>query len=346
MNSGKILVTGGCGFLGSALVSELSNKGVEVVAVDNGLTSRPGVSGGKVVHLAQDIRDVAEWKQLLRDVRGVAHLAAVVGDPACDIDHDLAWETNYLGTVRLAEACREYGVDRFVLASTCSNYGVSASIAANTRTLLNPQSVYALTKVQAEHHLLATADESFRPLILRLATLYGVAGRMRFDLSVNMMTARAVLGGRVVVHGGEQWRPFIHVRDAAAVIAWALLDAPAGSLPSVVNCGTENQKMIDVGGLIAEQAKAKLAVSSRNGDCRNYQVDFTGMANGFSGVPRLRLVDGVREIIENVHGGGFGDVTSIEYSNRELVDAAIERGHRGAVVRGDHNWPPLVFTAN
>lgn len=118
----KIVVAGGCGYLGSALVDTLIKRGHRVV-VDNRLTAATRLPGA--VYEDGDIRDVGAWSGLLRDADAVVNLAAVVGDPACALEPDLAWETNYVGTVRLAEACRKVGVPRFVFASTCSNYGHS-----------------------------------------------------------------------------------------------------------------------------------------------------------------------------------------------------------------------------
>jgi len=212
----RYLVTGGLGYIGSVVVEELVREGAQVVVVDNGLCGTTPSTDPRVQTVIADVRDPLCLDEVIAGVDGVIHLAGIVGDRACDMDHTFTWDTNYLATVYVANACKRAGVRRMVFASTCSNYGWSCGQAADVLSPLRPLSVYAESKVRAEHHLLAARDDEFSPCILRLATIFGVSPRMRFDLVVNVMTAHAVTRGQVQVHGGDQWRPFIHVRDAAS----------------------------------------------------------------------------------------------------------------------------------
>ena len=150
MSERSVLVTGGAGYLGSVLTEELCVRGYRTIVFDNGLAS-PNFSkefnNNGVSYIVGDVRDSSDLVSALRDVDSVVHLASIVGDPACNADPAIAWEVNYLGTVYLSEACRRAGIRRFVLASSCSNYGMQVDTDVNEDAPLNPQSIYAQTKI-------------------------------------------------------------------------------------------------------------------------------------------------------------------------------------------------------
>src|SRR4051794_1730231 len=122
----KYLITGGRGYIGSVLSQRLCRSGSEVVVVDNGLVGGPRLDLPRISYVEGDVRDVSSWEAALDGADAVVHLAAIVGDPACGVDTNTAWEVNYLGTIRVAEACRRAGVRSLVFASSCSNYGITA----------------------------------------------------------------------------------------------------------------------------------------------------------------------------------------------------------------------------
>lgn len=318
---GRVLVTGGQGYLGSVLVTELLAAGTEVVVVDNGLV--PGVRLPGVTYVAGDVSLPGDWRSALSGVDAVVHLAAVVGDPACAVDEGLSWRVNHVGTVRVAEACRRAGVGRLVFASTCSNYGI-ADDEVDVDSPLDPISVYARTKVRAEQYLLATANTGLRPCVLRFATVHGLSPRMRFDLAVNVMTADAVRTGRITVHGGTQWRPFLHVRDAAAAMVRCV--SPSAAVPSAVyNCGShgENYRMTAVAETIAaEVAGAVVDVRPDLVDRRSYRVRFDRIADELAFTPRFRMADSVREIRDAMAAGRYADYQAPHYSNYLTAQAA------------------------
>lgn len=303
------------------MVERLVRQGAQVVVVDNGLTGVPPLDNANVKTVLADVRDSGCLDGLLQGVDGVVHLAAIVGDRACDIDPEFTWDTNYLATVNVADACRRAGVRRMVFASTCSNYGVSLGQTADVLSPLRPQSVYAESKLRAEHHLLAAGDEQFSPCILRLATIFGVSARMRFDLVVNVMTARAVTQGRVNVHGGDQWRPFLHVRDAAGLMSSAL-SSPRRHGAEIYNCGSddENYRLIEVGHLVAsEVGNTHVAVDPGLADPRNYRVDFAMTSAALGYRCKWSLRDGVRELRAAIATGQYGDISSGEFDNYRMT---------------------------
>ncbi|HWH00940.1 MAG TPA: SDR family oxidoreductase [Pilimelia sp.] len=333
MGHRRVLVTGGQGYVGSVLTALLACAGSQVVVVDNGMVPGAQLDAPGVSYLTGDVRDVGPWEDALDRVDAVVHLAAVVGDPACGVDPQLALQTNYLGTINVAEACRRHGVRRMVFASTCSNYG----LADDDRELdiwspLNPQSGYAESKILAEHYLLSSQASDFTPYILRFATLHGLSPRMRFDLAVNVMTAQAVQEGRVVVHGGRQWRPFLHVRDAARAVQRTLA-ADLGPGARIYNCGSspENYRLDTVAAIIAREVPGT-AVSVRPdaADHRNYRVNFDRLARDLSFAPEHRLAGSVRELVAALRRGDFPDFRDTRHSN-VLIAREFAARHRTLV---------------
>ncbi|MBE8516408.1 SDR family oxidoreductase [Amycolatopsis sp. H6(2020)] len=313
----RVLVTGGQGYIGSVLSEALAATGYEVVVLDNGLFSSVRLELPTVRYMTGDIRDPGDWESALDGVTAVVHLAAVVGDPACGLDEDLAWETNYLGTIRVAEACRRHGVEQLVFASTCSTYGITEGDDVDVWSPLNPQSVYARTKVLAEHHLLTPRDDGPQVVILRLSTAHGESPRMRFDLGVNLMTAHAVAYGTVTVHGGQQWRPFLHVRDIAAAGIGALTRPRTGA-PVIYNCGstTENHTIAAVAQLITQEvAGASVVTEAGAPDPRDYRVNFDPIARHLGFRARFRVVDTIREVRDAMRAGAYRDFEESAYSN-------------------------------
>ncbi|MFC3454915.1 NAD-dependent epimerase/dehydratase family protein [Amycolatopsis speibonae] len=313
----KYLITGGRGYIGSVLTRRLRQSGSEVVVLDNGLVGGPELALSGVTYIDGDVREAGSWDKALDGVDAVVHLAAIVGDPACGVDPDVAWEVNYLGTIRVAEACRRAGVRSLVFASTCSNYGFTADAEVDVWSPMAPQSVYAESKVLSEHYLLSLPGDELRPRLLRFATIHGLSPRMRFDLAVNIMTANAVEHGSVTVHGGTQWRPFLHVEDAAAAVHLVLQDGRYAA-PSIYNCGfgEENYRMDAVGKLIAEEiAGVRMEILEERTDPRNYRVNFDPIRRDLGFTPSRRVIDTVREIRDAMREGKYSDFATSRYSN-------------------------------
>lgn len=324
----KYLITGGRGYVGSVLTRRLHRSGAAVVVVDNGLVGGPELDLPGVTYVDGDVREVGAWESAFKGVEAVVHLAAIVGDGACGVDTDTAWAVNYLGTIRVAEACRRAGVRELVFASTCSNYGVTEDTEVDVWSPMAPQSTYAETKVMSEHYLLSLPRDVLATRLLRFATIHGLSPRMRFDLAVNVMTADAVTRGRVTVHGGTQWRPFLHVEDAAEAVRLVLGDGRRAA-PSVYNVGSgeENHRLDAIGELIAgEVPGTRVEIRAEQTDPRDYRVNFDPIGRDLGFTPSLRVVDTVRDIRDAMHGGEFADYDSPRYSNYLTAVAAVHRG--------------------
>src|SRR3954451_13858500 len=270
----RTLITGGAGYIGIELVDELLNGGHEGTVLDvllHGQDDRPQELRRRGVRLvAGDIRDPAARAAALDGADAVVHLAAIVGDPACARDPQLAQAVNVDASLALAG---EADVERFVMASTCSNYGrmTDPTTPIDETGVLAPASLYAEQKVAVEQHLLAL--EHLPVTCLRFATIYGVAPRMRFDLTVNEFTRDLWPDKQLEVFGEQFWRPYVHVRDAARAIR-TVLEAPLEAVRGeVFNVGDtrENYRKLDLVEQIRRQLdRGSVSFVHRDEDPRDY----------------------------------------------------------------------------
>ncbi|GIW39880.1 MAG: epimerase [Candidatus Binatia bacterium] len=320
----KILVTGGAGYVGSHLVRKLLDRGVHVRVLESFLYGNRGLEGipetPRLEVLRGDICRTADLRRALEGCEAAVALAALVGDAACDFDPVYTMEVNFEATKRLLAVCRELGVRRIVFASSCSVYGANGDHLLDEESPLNPVSLYARTRILSERFL-AENRGPVDVVVLRLATVCGVSPRMRFDLMVNTMTARAVVEGHVRIFGPKQWRPHVHVQDAAEAFARAV-EAPRVGF-RVYNVGSDGQNFT------VEEVARKVAtlvpgirletVPSRN-DPRSYRVRFERIRREL-GFEAQRTVDDaileVRHLLSNGH--------EIDYREPEFHNAAALR---------------------
>jgi nucleoside-diphosphate-sugar epimerase len=263
----------------------------------------------------------------------VIALAAVVGDAACDLDPDETISTNHEATRLLAEVCERAEVERLVFASSCSVYGDNAELTLNEGSWLNPVSLYARTRIQSEEELLRRVDR-LSVTILRLATVFGLSPRMRLDLLVNTLTAHAVFQGRVRVFGGAQWRPNLHVQDAAdAFIAAALADdARVRGETFNVGSNAENYTVVEIARRVcAQRPGVRLEMVDGDGDARDYRVSFDKIHHVLGFRTRFTVDDGIREMIAAFTRGVIRDPDAPHYHNaRHLKAHGFSETFRGA----------------
>jgi nucleoside-diphosphate-sugar epimerase len=320
----RILVVGGAGYLGSALVPMLLDRGYAVRVLDSllfGKESLKSVEKRLKFELIQgDVRDIQAVVQTMKGCDAVIHLAAIVGDPACEENPQLAVEINRAATRMLIDVGRGYGIRRFLLASTCSVYGASDFL-MDERARVAPISLYAQTKEDSENLLLEARCASFHPTILRLATLFGVSPRPRFDLVVNLLTARAIRMGKITIFNGEQWRPFMHVRDAARAFLACLeanLDVVSGQIFNAGSYGL-NHRLSEVAESISKIILAVDVEHVENEDRRNYRVSFDKIHTRLGFVCERTLEDGIRELADMVRRSPAEDFSTEMFNNRAMT---------------------------
>jgi nucleoside-diphosphate-sugar epimerase len=315
--SDLVVVTGGAGYLGSVVVSHLLMEGAHVRVVDRLAGGGEALLGfyrhPRFELLAGDVRDTARMRQACREARAVVHLAAVVGEPACAVDEPASRAINTDGTRVMLDAAHEANVERFIYVSTCSNYGVSSpDELADEQAPLRPLGIYAQSKVEAERLVLADTRHPKR-VVMRFGTICGLSSRMRFDLLVNEMARAAVLRESIEIFAPAAWRPYLHIRDAARAIAWAL-DAPPAASGQVFNVVGENYQKQGLIDLVRRHfPDAAVAVTERVPDARDYRATGERIRRVGGFTPQLTVEDAFVDMTSAVRSGMFRDVRSREH---------------------------------
>lgn len=328
---GTVLVTGGAGYIGSLFVRRLLARSYRVRVLDAllfGAGALRDVLGHPTLELvAGDFRCARRVAAAVNGVHAVVHLGGLVGDPACALDPALTIGVNEEATRTLAEACSAAGVGRLVFASSCSVYGAGGGL-LDEESELNPVSLYARTKIVSERLLSGTLEPWPAPVILRFATVYGFSSRPRFDLATNFLTAKAVVEGRITVHGGTQWRPFVHVDDIGRALVLALeapLDLVAGRTFNV-GSDEQNHRMLDVAGFIQSAVPSAVIETDGGGDRRDYRVSFARIRDELGFRPAWSLLDGIHEIKAAIENGLVGDFRDPCYDNTRALRRLLAAG--------------------
>uniref|UniRef100_A0A7C6A9T0 SDR family oxidoreductase n=1 Tax=candidate division WOR-3 bacterium TaxID=2052148 RepID=A0A7C6A9T0_UNCW3 len=332
-----VLVTGGAGYVGSVLVQKLLKLGFRVRVLDNFLYRSPGsvtvdrspcTDNGKratdngLTIIPGDFRELDKVLTGLNGVNACIHLGAIVGDSACALSPKLTIETNLIATRQIAQLAKALGVKRFIFASTCSVYGAGNGDFALSEdepfTSLKPLSLYAETKIAAEKYLLTMRDKNFQPVILRFATIYGLSYRPRFDLVVNLLTAKAITERKITVFGGKQWRPFISVVDICSALIKALLAPEELVSGQIFNVGSndQNYQIEEIAETIKELLPStQIQKEDTISDARNYFVKFDKIKTLLGFTPSYQIKDGIKEIIRAFEDKKIQDYRAPQYNN-------------------------------
>jgi len=334
--SPKVLVVGGAGYIGSLLVERLLEKGCRVRVLDCLLYGdeplKPVRNHPDFELMIGDCRNIQDVVKAVKGVDSIVHLAAIVGDPACNQDRESALETNYAATRMLIEIAKGHGVGRFLFASSCSVYGATDKEMDESAAVV-PISLYGETKVHSEKALLEARCETFHPTILRFATVFGLGHRPRFDLVVNLLTAKAYQEGVITVYNGQQWRPFIHVRDLVEATV-RIIEAPVRLVSGeVFNIGDTrlNHTLFDVAETIRQSFPNVCVEKIDNADRRNYRVNFDKLLNRTGFRARHTLRDGIEELRAAFDAGLIPDYRDLRYHNQRYLQAAGSIGHKDDV---------------
>jgi nucleoside-diphosphate-sugar epimerase len=336
-----VLVIGGAGYIGSALVPKLLDNNYRVIVLDKLCFGEGPIASFKdhpnVEFVREDFRDVGVLVRVIRKAGAIVHLGGLVGDPACAYDPELTIDINVSSTRLIGEIARAHGIRRLVFASSCSVYGACPEI-VDENSRFNPQSLYARSKVASEVVLSKLCDGHFCPTYLRFGTIYGLSGRTRFDLVVNLLCAKAIRDGLITVFNGDQWRPFVHVDDVARAVYTALHANLADVANRAFNVGSNEQNLTlrDLGQRInAIVPSAKVVEMNENLDPRDYRVNFDRISKTLGFKPKWSIEDGIRQVIEAVREGGLGDYNDINYNNVLFLQA---RGSEEFVRRYNSGW--------
>ncbi len=316
----RILITGGAGFLGSVLSRKLLDKGYTVRIIDDLWYGKESISdclkNPNFKLIKADIRNLIETVRAMKDVDAVIHLASIVGMPASSIEPRTSEEINYLATKNIAELCQLHEIETYIFASSCSVYGSQPNSLVTEKSPVLPLDFYAKQKFLSER---AIGWLNRAPTILRFGTMFGLSPRMRFDLVINLFIAQAITKGKITVFGGNQYRPFLHVSDAADSFIFAL----ENDLTGTYNVVSENLTILDAANRIKKAIDCKVEISNENEDKRNFRVSGNKISKmGFK--PRETIEDAITEIKEIFGKGIIKNFDDMRYNNYKLLYGSKE----------------------
>ncbi len=328
------IITGGAGYIGSLLTSELLRADWRVTVLDSllfgGESLVPFLHYPNFHFVKTDVTEPRAVKDSLKSnwpkPEAVIHLAAIVGFPACQaVGHQAAWRYNVEATKLVFGQAAGLGSKRFVFASTYSNYGLSPDGKPVTEeSPLNPQSLYAETKIASEQFLLSQKDTVTAPLLFRFATLYGISPRTRFDLIVNQFVLEAFTKRELIIYQRGYSRSFIHVRDTVRGIMLGL-DAPdPKTRGQVFNLGTDegNYTKDEIVNLVLKRMP-ETVVDYKNltfgGDMRDITVSFDKVKRELGFATTLNVEDGIRELVYALKSGLIRNPHDEKYRNAQFI---------------------------
>ena len=324
----KVLVTGGAGYKGCVLVPKLLNQGYEVVVYDLMLFGSSGLPSNPHLEVVKgDIRDTKSYAAAVKGCDAVIHMACISNDPSFELDPRLSTTINYDCFEPMVKASKDAGVRRFVYVSSSSVYGVSDAPEVTEDHPLVPLTDYSRCKALCEPILLGYSSRDFVPVIMRPATVCGYSPRMRFDLTVNILTNHAVNKGLITVFGGAQKRPNIHIDDVCELYV-KMLEYPDEMIANeIFNAGYENHTVSQLAGMAkggvekAFPAKAPIRIETTStNDNRSYHVSSKKIAAKLNWSPIRTIEDAVRDLCCAFQGGKFPDsMTNEEYVNVRRV---------------------------
>lgn len=329
-----VVVTGGAGYIGSLLASELLRENYRVTVIDNllfGGESLLAFLHHPNFHFVK--ADVTEPRAVRDSLRGewpkpeaVVHLAAIVGFPACQaVGRQVAWRYNVEAVKLVFEQAVTLGAGRFLFASTYSNYGLASNGRPVTEeSPLNPQSLYAETKIAAEEFLLGQKDAPAAPLLFRFATLYGISPRTRFDLIVNQFVLDAYTKRQLLIYQRGYSRSFVHVRDVARGILLGLQAPESKIRAQVYNLGTDHgnytkDQIVDLVLRRIPETVVEYKDLTFGGDMRDITVSFDKIRRELGFETSLDVDDGIRELLHALKTGLIRDPLDERYRNAQFI---------------------------
>ncbi len=327
MQSRKVvLITGAAGYIGSTLSQIFLQHGYEVRGIDvlwfDHTVPMAFWAHPRYTFIKGDFGDATVVRPLLEGVDIVFHTAAVVGEPACKKFPELAEEINYHKTLEFIRYCEASGVPRFVFFSTCSNYGISEGI-ADENSPLQPLSLYARTKVAVEQFLMEYQG-ALQWVIGRLATVYGVSPRMRFDLTVNDFTAKGWFEKYIDIFLPYTYRPYVHVYDVGRIML-AVAEGFDRVKNQVFNIGFEgeNYQKITIAEMVKKYIPETVIEIVREGtDRRDYQVSFAKLQHYLPIQNQYTVADGIRQVLELFQQGIVHDPGAAMYKDTAIPQPA------------------------
>jgi nucleoside-diphosphate-sugar epimerase len=335
--NGKILVTGGGGYIGVVLAEELLKRGYTVKLLDTFYWGFEPIRHikDKVEIVQADIRDVG--KEILKDVTAVIHQAGLSNDPMAEFNPEANHEINTVATKRFAQLCKENGIKRFTFASSASVYdkGILAEdVLQDEDSKLTPKAAYSTSKYNAEKELLKLADKNFCPVIFRQGTVYGFSPRMRYDLVVNTMLKTAMMTNKLIVFcGGEQWRPLVDIHDIAQAHILAI-EAPEEKVcGQIFNLVYKNYRVLELAHWVRKALREikglnpEIEVDYLPRKDRSYRISGEKIKKVLGWDPKISVEESLKDMIKKIEEYGYTDWLNPKYYNiqwMKLLNEVVE----------------------
>jgi len=309
----QALVTGGAGYIGSVMIPMLLERGYKVKCLDRFFFGKETLNDVISNPNLELIKDDIRWfnPKILKGVDAVADLASLSNDPSGELDPSKTFDINYLGRVRVAKLSKEYGVKRYILASSCSVYGFREDMILEETSPTNPLTTYAKSNLMAEKDVLALSDSSFTVTVLRQATVYGLSPRMRFDLAINGMVLGIFKNKKIpVMRNGDQWRPFVHIKDAIKAFV-TVMESPEEKVnEEIFNVGSneQNYQIRPLAEMVGEAIPVPLKIEWYGSpDKRSYRVGFDKINKILEFKTDYTPREGALEVYEALESGKVTD---------------------------------------
>lgn len=288
----KVLILGGAGYIGTVLAKHLIDQGDEVVVMDSFMYEKNPRNSSFYKIIVGDITNINDIQPAIEDADAIVNLAAISNDPAADLKPNLTWEINFRANEMISNLCKATN-KRVIYASSCSVYGFSKTNTFTETSKLGPVTLYARTKMLSEKFYL---DKDINGVVLRFATAYGYSEKPRFDLVVNTMIGTSFFEGKIIVNGGGQWRPIVHVKDVARAIYLGI--HAQNPKYKIYNVGS-NEQNYTIAQLAAEIKKelpnVEIIHNVSSSDRRSYKADFSRIKEDLYFMPNYSVREAIDE---------------------------------------------------
>ncbi len=323
-----VLVTGGAGYVGAVLVPKLLRVGYFVKVIDlflygdhvlNSVKDHPNLE-----QINGDIRDLKLLRSIIPGCDSIIHLACISNDPSFELNPELGKSINYDAFIPLVDIAKDHGVSRFIYASSSSVYGVKEESNVTEDLVLEPLTDYSKYKALCEEILLQKRTNDFNTLILRPATVCGYSPRMRFDLTVNILTNHAVNKGAITVFGGAQMRPNIHIKDMTDVYVKSLQWAGGDIDGKIYNVGYHNHSVRDIADIVRDVVGENVEITTQaSDDQRSYHISSDKIKEELKFESKHTLVEAVNDLLIAFRQGLFHNSLEDEmYFNIKRMQSA------------------------
>lgn len=327
----QVLVTGGGGYVGAVLVPKLLSQGYRVKVLDLFIYGQHVLDAVKhnpnLEQIQGDIRDVLLLKRVMPDCDAVIHLACISNDPSFELDPFLGKSINYDAFFNLVDVSKDSGVKRFIYASSSSVYGIKDEEEVTENLPLLPLTDYSKYKALCEEVLLKKREPGFVPLILRPATVCGYSPRLRLDLTVNILTTHAVNNREIMVFGGQQMRPNIHIDDITDLYVKSLEWPDQAIDAKVFNAGYDNYPVLQIANIIRDAVGDGVSiVTTPTDDLRSYHISSEKIKAELGFVPLRTVSDAVKDLVTAFDGGKIPNaMTESNYYNiKKMQDLSLK----------------------